>query len=103
MKVVDSKLSGCYEIFPELFHDERGQFVKTFHSRIFEKHNLCTDFKEEYYSISAKNVIRGLHFDLVKSNLMLIFSARFWIRLIDAHNMMIHIMISRSCVTYCCY
>ena len=64
MKVISSKLSGCYEIFPELFHDERGQFVKTFHSHIFEKHNLCTDFKEEYYSISGKNVLRGLHFQL---------------------------------------
>jgi dTDP-4-dehydrorhamnose 3,5-epimerase len=64
MKIINSALSGCYEIFPEIFHDERGKFVKPFHSGIFKKLNLCTDFKEEYYSISQKNVLRGLHFQL---------------------------------------
>jgi dTDP-4-dehydrorhamnose 3,5-epimerase len=64
MKVVSSKLSGCYEILPEIFRDERGEFIKTFHSDTFKNLNLCSDFREEYYSISGKNVLRGLHFQL---------------------------------------
>lgn len=64
MRIINSKLSGCYEIIPEIFSDERGQFVKTFHNSIFEKYSLCGDFKEEYYSVSGKNVLRGLHFQL---------------------------------------
>lgn len=64
MKLVNSKLAGCYEIFPKIFFDDRGKFVKTFHSDSFKRFNLCTNFKEEYYSISNKNVLRGLHFQL---------------------------------------
>ena len=36
--------------------------VKTFHDVSFKNQKLFDDFKEEYYSISKRNVLRGLHF-----------------------------------------
>lgn len=42
----------------------RGRFVKVFHKQTFAEKGLETHFAEEYYSISHKNVIRGLHFQL---------------------------------------
>ena len=62
MELVENKIPGCFEIFPRIHKDERGSFVKTFHAPTFESMGLCTDFVEEYYSVSHKGVIRGMHF-----------------------------------------
>lgn len=44
--------------------DMRGGFIKTYHHTLFEEADLAFDLKESYYSISHKNVIRGMHFQL---------------------------------------
>ncbi len=44
--------------------DERGFFVKTFHESLFKNNGLQSHFKESYYSMSKKNIIRGMHFQL---------------------------------------
>lgn len=62
MNIKSLKLPGCFEIQNDLFSDQRGVFVKTYRQDIFNQHKLAIDFKEEYYSISRKGVIRGLHF-----------------------------------------
>lgn len=59
-----SKLTGCFELQPKTFDDARGRFVKVFHEQEFEAQGLETSFAEEYYSVSHKNVIRGMHFQL---------------------------------------
>lgn len=50
------------EMQPKAFSDARGKFVKVFHEQGFRDLGLHTDFAEEYYSVSHRNVIRGLHF-----------------------------------------
>lgn len=62
MKVIKTKLPGCYELIPNVFKDERGLFVKIFHEEQFKEEGLVTHFAEEYYSLSHKGVLRGLHF-----------------------------------------
>lgn len=57
-------LRGCYSIRPRRADDARGSFVKTFHRESFEKHGLCADFREHYYSRSVAGTVRGLHFQL---------------------------------------
>lgn len=64
MKITSTKLSGVFVIETDSFEDERGVFVKVFHADIFKGNNLNVDFKESFYSISNKNVIRGMHFHL---------------------------------------
>ena len=59
---IETPLEGCFELLPIIRGDNRGSFVKTFHADEFAKLGLATDFKEEYYSTSIKNVIRGMHF-----------------------------------------
>jgi len=59
-----SKLAGCCELQPKAFDDARGRFVKVFHEQAFTAQGLETHFAEEYYSVSHKNVIRGMHFQL---------------------------------------
>jgi dTDP-4-dehydrorhamnose 3,5-epimerase len=60
----ETAIPGCFEITPRIFRDERGVFVKTFHEDIFAQHGLTTDWREEYYSVSHRGVLRGLHFQL---------------------------------------
>ncbi|MCG8365687.1 MAG: dTDP-4-dehydrorhamnose 3,5-epimerase [Pseudanabaenales cyanobacterium] len=62
MQVNETKIPDCYEISLNVFKDQRGRFVKTFHQDLFRSHLLETDFAEAYYSISQQNVLRGLHF-----------------------------------------
>lgn len=62
MIIKELAISGCYQITPNIFSDERGTFVKTFHHETLNKHEIDLRLKEEFYSISKKNVVRGLHF-----------------------------------------
>jgi dTDP-4-dehydrorhamnose 3,5-epimerase len=64
LTVKPSKLDGCVELQPKVMEDARGRFVKVFHEEAFAAAGLATDFAEEYYSVSHKNVIRGMHFQL---------------------------------------
>lgn len=61
-EVIATAIPGCVEIRPQLHDDERGRFVKVFHRQAFAAHGLATDYAEEYYSVSRRGVIRGLHF-----------------------------------------
>lgn len=57
-------LFGCFELQYNVYEDARGRFTKVFHQQAFAAQGLETNFNEEYYSVSFKHVIRGLHFQL---------------------------------------
>ena len=59
---IATPLDGCFEIQAIVRGDNRGSFIKTFHADAFRELGLADEFKEEYYSTSTKNVLRGLHF-----------------------------------------
>ena len=62
MEFEQLRISGCTSIRPTLFQDKRGNFFKTFIEEEFKRAGLMTNFVEEYFSMSYKGVIRGLHF-----------------------------------------
>jgi dTDP-4-dehydrorhamnose 3,5-epimerase len=64
MEIKETGIPGCFEIVPNVFRDERGSFVKTFHYDTFQQLGLETGWREEYYSVSRKGVLRGMHFQL---------------------------------------
>ncbi len=57
-------LGGVLEIHPHITRDPRGAFVKTIHHTTFSELGLCTEFVEEYYTISYSGVLRGMHLQL---------------------------------------
>lgn len=57
-------IPGCYEIQPNIFNDDRGRFIKIFHEDEYKRLGLNSEFSEEYYSVSHKGVIRGMHFQV---------------------------------------
>ncbi len=62
MEIKKTKLEGVHFIEPKVFEDDRGSFVKMFHKNTFIEHGLDYNFQESYYSISKKDVLRGMHF-----------------------------------------
>jgi dTDP-4-dehydrorhamnose 3,5-epimerase len=64
MEFVKTPIPGCFRLLPRKLCDDRGVFVKTFNVDIFRGQNLESVFAEEYYSVSHKGVLRGLHFQL---------------------------------------
>jgi dTDP-4-dehydrorhamnose 3,5-epimerase len=70
MQFREISLPGCYEIVPQIFQDNRGLFVKTFHEELFSAQGLITTFAEEFYSLSHKGVLRGFHFQVPPKDLV---------------------------------
>lgn len=64
MIVEDTFISGLKLLYLNEFNDIRGSFIKVFNKELFKEHRLETNFKESYFSVSAKNVIRGMHFQI---------------------------------------
>ena len=62
MIIEDTNISGLKIIKSKILTDERGVFTKTFNSEIYKSFDLNLEIKETYYSVSKKNVIRGMHF-----------------------------------------
>ena len=63
MNIISTKFEGVYLIKPEIFKDERGSFFESFNQKIFEKEtNQKLNFVQDNQSNSAKNILRGLHF-----------------------------------------
>lgn len=68
MNIEKTALEGVYIINNFVAQDERGTFVKTFNKQNFENDGLTFEIRESYFSISQKDVIRGMHFQLPPSD-----------------------------------
>lgn len=67
MKIINTKLKDCVIIEPEVFGDERGFFLETFHAeRYAVESNINLSFVQDNHSRSSKGVLRGLHFQKTK-------------------------------------
>lgn len=62
MKVIETKLKGCFIIEPTLFEDGRGYFFEAFSKPKFEKlTGASAEFVQDNQSKSGYGVVRGLH------------------------------------------
>ncbi len=55
-------LDGAIIVHPEVYPDDRGFFMESYRSDLFEKMGLPGRFVQDNHSRSVRNVIRGLHF-----------------------------------------
>lgn len=62
MDIKSTEIDGLKLIYQNIFVDNRGKFLKTFNNNIFLENSLNLHFQESFFSISKKNVIRGMHF-----------------------------------------
>ena len=65
MKIQTTSIPDVLIIEPAVFGDERGFFYESFNARKFEElTGVATTFVQDNHSKSAKNVLRGLHYQL---------------------------------------
>lgn len=68
MKLIATEIPDVLIIEPKIFGDERGFFFESFNRREFAKlAGLDLDFVQDNHSRSAKNVLRGLHYQIEQS------------------------------------
>jgi dTDP-4-dehydrorhamnose 3,5-epimerase len=61
-KLEETGVRDLLIITPEIFQDDRGFFTETYRKDKFSEFGLDIEFVQDNHSKSAKNVLRGLHF-----------------------------------------
>ena len=65
MNVFSTEISDIVLIEPRVFGDDRGFFFESFNAQAFQDATgITTPFVQDNHSRSAKNVLRGLHYQI---------------------------------------
>ena len=64
MKLHKTSLKDLWVIEPKVIKDQRGYFFESYNKQTFEEAGLHYNFVQDNQSLSRKNVIRGLHYQL---------------------------------------
>ncbi|OYY13153.1 MULTISPECIES: dTDP-4-dehydrorhamnose 3,5-epimerase [unclassified Polynucleobacter] len=65
MNITQTAIPGVLLLEPEVFVDQRGLFYESFSSRRFkELTGVTAEFVQDNVSLSAQNVLRGLHYQI---------------------------------------
>jgi dTDP-4-dehydrorhamnose 3,5-epimerase len=65
MKVTPTRIPEVLVLEPQVFGDDRGFFFESFNARRFELlTGIQANFVQDNHSKSAKNVLRGLHYQI---------------------------------------
>jgi len=63
IEVNQAKLEGVLLIQPDVFIDHRGEYIEIYNEALYESKGINISFIQDDVSISAKNVLRGIHGD----------------------------------------
>jgi len=65
MKVTPTRLPEVLLIEPNVFGDKRGFFLESYNKRVLkDATGIAQDFVQDNHSRSARNVLRGLHYQI---------------------------------------
>lgn len=62
MKFIETNVPDVKIIEPQVFGDERGFFMETFRTTLFNEHCGVREFVQENHSKSSHGILRGLHY-----------------------------------------
>jgi dTDP-4-dehydrorhamnose 3,5-epimerase len=66
MKIEATPLPGVLVLTPAIYRDGRGAFMETFNLRQIVEAGLPANWVQDNFSISKKNVLRGIHYQIVQ-------------------------------------
>jgi dTDP-4-dehydrorhamnose 3,5-epimerase len=66
MKITETSLPGVLLITPSIYRDSRGAFHETFNKRQMAEAGLPTEWPQDNFSLSRKNVLRGIHYQVTQ-------------------------------------
>jgi dTDP-4-dehydrorhamnose 3,5-epimerase len=64
MKVQATRIPGVLIVEPDVFGDDRGFFLESFNEREMRSIGIDAHFVQDNHSRSARNVLRGLHYQI---------------------------------------
>lgn len=62
MDIIETKLPGVLILQPKTFIDSRGMFFECFQTEKYSEYGIKLPFVQDNFSRSAKNVLRGMHY-----------------------------------------
>lgn len=66
MKIEETKLPGVLLITPTIYRDARGAFWETWNQRTMQQAGLPAEWAQDNFSVSLKNVVRGIHYQITQ-------------------------------------
>src|ERR1700679_2020604 len=66
MKVRETPLGGVLVLSAQIFKDSRGEFSESFNLRKIEEAGLPGVWVQDNFSLSKKNVLRGIHYQITQ-------------------------------------
>lgn len=72
MKISETALPGVLLLTPTVYRDNRGAFCETWNQQRFADAGLPTHWVQDNCSYSAKNVVRGIHYQVVQPQAKLV-------------------------------
>ena len=64
MRITPTRIPDVLLIEPDVFGDERGFFMETYHAQKYAEEGIDEIFVQDNHSRSGKGVLRGLHYQL---------------------------------------
>lgn len=64
MQIVDTPLPGVKVLSPDVYEDDRGFFMESYHQRRFAELGIDCEFVQDNHSRSSRGVLRGLHYQI---------------------------------------
>jgi dTDP-4-dehydrorhamnose 3,5-epimerase len=66
VKVEPASIADVLVLEPKVFGDARGFFMETWNARVFAEAGIDARFVQDNQSRSSKNVLRGLHYQMLQ-------------------------------------
>ncbi len=66
MRIREISLPGVLVLAPTIYRDNRGAFSETYNQRAMSEAGLPTTWVQDNFSLSKKNVLRGIHYQIVQ-------------------------------------
>lgn len=66
MKIEETGLPGVLVLSPTIYRDDRGAFLETFNLRQIAEAGLPENWVQDNFSLSKKNVLRGIHYQVTQ-------------------------------------
>jgi dTDP-4-dehydrorhamnose 3,5-epimerase len=67
MKITETTLPGVLLLTPTVYPDNRGAFLETYNHRRMIEAGLPTLWVQDNFSVSRKNVLRGIHYQITQA------------------------------------
>ena len=72
MKITETSLPGVLLVSPTVYRDNRGAFWETWSKKIYAEAGLPSEWVQDNCSYSAKNVVRGIHYQTIQPQAKLV-------------------------------